>query len=266
MAFTDHCDVFSRLNESAFNSVVNSFMRQRPATFNYATQRLIDIDEKCKKVIVHPDLLDKDIDLWTVLDPIAIPGAPAGQGVHYCVQLRELKIDFTPSNVIVIPPELGNTLDPQEIALSAVVCGGIACNQGFRMRDIDLIDRELRKVKKHPLGGVVRIPALQRLRLHCFCLKLVATVKVLRDNTHIRLDVTGLELVDIKPEGLENSLECFMIQILDSAVLPKLKIALSDLIFDVDGLFSVTPTPVSGNVPFNPDISNNNLSVFINLN
>jgi hypothetical protein len=80
------------------------------------------------------------------------------------------------------------------------------------------------------------------------------------------LKVTGIEIQDIAPLGLENMIECYLKQVLSLSVLPKMKIALSKLIFDVESYFTVGVTPVSATVPVNPDVASDNLSVLIDLN
>ena len=241
-------------------------MKQKPAYFNYATKNIIKSKKSCVPIKIHPALeKKKGFEKWTPLDPIALPGGN-GATVDYCAQLSEFKIDFHKSNAINLPPELGNRLDPQEIGLKAKVCAGIACESFLRSIDLPDLDRDLKRLSKKKFKGIKKSPLINNMHIHCFCLELYATLKVIRDSTFFRLDVTGLELKDIKPDGLQNSLECFMMKLLDHTVLPQLKIALSDLALGVEDYFSIIPTPISTTVPFNPSIKDNSSNIYANIN
>ena len=99
----------------------------------------------------------------------------------------------------------------------------------------------------------------------CFCLSLYAKVVLVRENDSLKLKLVGIELEDIAPLGLENSIECYLKQMLDTVVFPKMKLAVKDLIFNAGNYFTLELAPVSSSIPFNPNISNDSLSIFINL-
>lgn len=266
MALTNHSHVAAKIHESAFNNIITAFMNQRPATFNYATKAIINSGKYCSEINVHPDLKNKPgLEKWTELDTIPLPMTNNAH-IDYCVQLSDLKLDFNPANVIDVPPELGGNLEEQEIGLLGKVCGGIACGHTIGRIDIIDIEKEIDRFKKSRFKGVINVPGLARLKIHCFCLELIATLKVKRDDTYLSLDVTGVEIRDIKPEGLENSIECFILKILKHSILPQLKIELEKLTFGFQNYLSLIPTPNSANVPFNPSIDQNHLNVFVNIN
>lgn len=265
MALTDNSHVAARINESAFNNIITTFISQRPATFNYATKTIIQSGQSCSPINVHPALESKEgFEKWTELKPIALP-LTDDEYIDYCVQLSELKIDFEPANSIDLPPELGE-LEEQEISLLGKACAGVACGQMFRKIDLPDIEREIDRFKGADFNGIIKFPGITRLKIHCFCLELIAKLKVKRDNTHLSLDISGIELRDIKPDGLENSIECIIMKIIEHGVLPQLKIELSALSFGVQDYFSIAPTPTSQAVPFNPSIKDNNLNIFLNIN
>jgi hypothetical protein len=261
MSLTSNCDALARLNESAFNNIIREIMLQRPALFNYATKSLIASGTFCAPIAVNPVLANMNIAKATEVDPLPVIGAPAGTpGVNYCMQIRELRIDFHPGNAIALPPEL-STLGSQEVALKGTVCAGIACNDRIRVRDM-----ELAGVVRRDLARGLHFSDYLRGGLLSFCLSFYAKVRVVQVNGFLVLKVTGIEIQDIAPLGLENMIECYLKQVLSLSVLPKMKIALSKLIFDVESYFTVGVTPVSATVPVNPDVASDNLSVLIDLN
>ena len=87
-----------------------------------------------------------------------------------------------------------------------------------------------------------------------------------RTNNYIELKLDGLEIVDIKPEGLENILECYIETIIRLSLLPKLRMSLNKLVFEIENYLTIEPTPISANVPFNPSVKEDKVSVFVNLN
>jgi hypothetical protein len=94
-------------------------------------------------------------------------------------------------------------------------------------------------------------------------------------NQRIGPFVDGIEIVDLKPEGLENAIECYARLVLNRGLLPPISEFASQMAF---GLFVIptTTTPdvtVSGNiqvsasttVPNNPAREEDQLKVFVNL-
>jgi hypothetical protein len=81
----------------------------------------------------------------------------------------------------------------------------------------------------------------------------------------IALRLDNLEIVDIKPDGLENAVECFLRAMLIMGVLPKVKLALDSLILSVGNVLTIGPTPISPLVPFNPAIEDDQIKAFITL-
>ena len=168
------------------------------------------------------------------------------------------------------------------MALHAEICGGIACpDRSIQDRYGDTFEHPPIKIpgqdEKDPAGKdergrergpIVAIPAKE---VECFCLQLFAVVhlEILRTATGeqlaIRLD--GVEIVDIRPEGLENSLECYIAATLRVGVLPRVRIALDTMIFELGkfATLAISPTPTSGAVPRNPALEEDQIKVFINV-
>lgn len=283
MAFTDHCDVFGAVHEDGINRVIMHLMQQRPSLFNYGTAWFAaDPDRMCQRIIAHPEVTRRNNPLVSVEDPIAIPGTDGLLGMDFCFQLAALRVDFHPGNVLALPPELNPPLQPQTLALGIRVCGGLACP------DAAVVDRyaELIATRHPPLGlpgskehgkdkprepddGPKPPPRPLPGRPICFCLDVFATAGLRvtgspgRQVLSIRLG--GLEIVDITPAGLEHNLECFLATTLRVGILPRLRIALDTLTFELGKFASLTveATPVSATVPHNPAIQNDQLEVFI---
>ncbi len=274
MPLTSNCDALVRLNESAFNNVIREVMLQRPSLVNFATKELIASDTFCVKIAMNPVLEGMNIPKVTEVDPFPIAGAPSGTpGMNYCMQVRELKIDFTPGNQFSLPPEL-NSLSSQEIGLKGTVCAGVSCRDVIRVGEIVNTAATVGIANTGAAAAATtRIPDRGlRFRdyfpknMHCFCLSFFAKVKILQANGFLKMKVTGIEIQDLEPTGLENAIECYIKQVLDYAVLPKMKMAVSDLVFNAKSYFTLGLAPVSTQIPNNPDVSNNELSVFIKLN
>ena len=133
-------------------------------------------------------------------------------------------------------------------------------------------EREVREVKGHEPVLAPPPTAIPFDKLDCFCLDLYAVchfeISGSPGNQRLVGKLDGLEIVDIQPEGLENSIECYMKLLIQMVVLPKVSVALDKIVFEIlDGAASITilPTPISAAVPFNPAVEDNKLKVFINV-
>jgi len=162
-------------------------------------------------------------------------------------------------------------LDPQHFAIHVRVCGGLGCPSK------DVVDTipppppppppEKKEEMPPPPPPIVPPPR----KLECFCLDLfvVGHVEVTGSMGDQKLlgKVDGIEIVDIKPEGLENSLECYLDLLVRLVILPRTSIALEKLVFDMLNLATITlsPSPVSSAIPHNPAIEDNQLKVFLDF-
>lgn len=271
MAFTDNCDIFASFHEDGFNGILHHVRRQRPSLFNYATAQVVaQPGMLCSKIEAHPIVGKRSNPLVAIVDPLPVPGSP--YGLNFAVQLAELEIDFHPGNRFALPPELSPPLKAQRLAIRLKVCGGIGCpDRGLvdelipppptpnddKGRD----DRDLRE----PL-----IPLRSR-ELQCFCLDAFATggvrIRHYNDVPWLEPFVDRVEIVDIRPQGLENSLECYIEVMLKLVVLPKLRILLEATAFELMQNVSVVlkPMPTSGALPNNPAIEKDLLKAFIKV-
>jgi hypothetical protein len=281
MAFTDNCSVFGGLHEEGINLFVQHIMRQRPSLFNYGTAYFLQHpDRLCRKIDMHPEVLRRHNPLITVEDPLPIPGTHGAVGMNFCLQLSRAEIDFHPGNVITLPPQLNPPLKEQAFALRAMFCAGLGCPGERELLQIEQLvddtpffnpstgrDKESRdKPPRDPKLPPTPIPFRQ---LTCFCLEVMAVLHFERESSafgpRLALKLDGLEIVDIKPDGLESTLECYVSTVLRVAVLPRVKFTLNTLVLEVGNYATIQPTPISPVVPFNPSVADDALSVFITV-
>ena len=279
MAFTDNSDLYGAIHEEGINRVLRHVMRQRPSLFNYGTAWVAQKpDERlCERITVAPAVIQRGNPMITVEDPLPLLGTDGMYGINFCFQLTRAEIDFHPGNVFTLPPELA-PLAPQRFAFHFRVCAGLGCPP---KELIDQLQPALpdpgrppgtaagpTKERGQPKPPPVPIPTR---KLECFCLDLYAVchfeVTGPPGDQKLQGKVDGLEIVDIKPDGLENSLECYMNLMVRFVLLPRLSIAIGKFVFDIPNLTSIAieATPTSAAVPYNPAIEEDQLKVFINV-
>lgn len=281
MAFTDHCEIFVSVSESFINSLVANVARQRPSLFNYGTQSFVDYPKlMCSEIEVAHGLPGNQ-PLATLESPLPVPGTETW-AFEWCAQLIKLEIDFHPCVQIKLPPELSD--EPQVLALHATLCAAIACPSKKLLHELAIMEKEQypvldpalafsEKSSKQELSDKPRqVFPVNPERLNCFCLELFMTARFVTQDTAVgpvlRIDLMGLEIVDINPDGMEQNFECFLSTTLSLGILPRLKLAVRDLLFDLNqyGQLSIGLTPPSTQVPFNPSIDKDCLSVFVDVN
>lgn len=273
MPFTDFSDLFGSVNEEGINRVVRHVMRKRPSLFNYGTQAIInDPSRHCVRIDAAPEVAARGNALMTREDPIPILGTNGQYGLDFCAQLTEVTLDFHPGNAISLPPELA-PLDAQRFAISATACAGIGCPSEDILRQLPPVrpppqkrddDRETPKLPPR---------AIPSGALNCFCLRLFIEGHFEVSGTSalplLEARVDGVEIVDLEPQGLEDSLECYLRLVLQLAVLPQLAVALQKLLLDVIAMMPPGVTmelPIgTPTIPHNPSIANDELSLRVNV-
>jgi hypothetical protein len=280
MSLTDHCDIFASFHEDGFNAIIGHVRKQRPSLFHYATAEIAkNRDLLCKAIDAHPIVLLRNNPLVTIVDPLPVPGT--NYGVNFAVQLVDVRIDFHPGDEFDLPPELQPPLKAQRLAIKLTVCGGIGCPPKELVDRLILPQKSVlganlsaRVAPPRDDGPIVPLPTRQ---LSCFCLDAVVTggVRITTHNGKPYLEpfLDGFEIVDIKPDGLENSLECYVSLMLRLVVLPGLRILVEraplNLTQGATDLFPqptnvhISPMPVSSALPNNPAVERDMLKVFI---
>jgi len=260
MALTDHCDLFGSVHEDGVNLAGKHLLRQRPSLFNYGTAGVVANRKRwCKPIEVAEDVVNFDDPWMTVVPPLPVAGTE--YGLEYCIQISDVAVDFHPeSGTVRLPAELGSRLPRQRFGASASVCAGIACPSTEVLEG--LADRRPDREEKEPGVIVLRAAALE-----CFCIELYVVGGIERDGRDLRAVVDGIEIVDVAPEGLESGLECYLDAMVRLAILPRLRVAIPTMVFDLLNLATVTLalTPISGAVPSNPSIEQDELRAFLNV-
>lgn len=259
MALTDNSDLYVAIHDNGINRIVRHVMRQRPSLFNYGTSLLLSNQQLlCQNIDVAPEVLRAGNPVITVLDPLPVIGT--NFGLNFCAQITKGEIDFHQGNIITLPPELNPPLANQRLGIHFQACGGIGCpptRLPFPGRLSFLRPRE-----------IVVLPAS---KLDCFCLDLFATggagITGPVGNQKIQLTVDDIEIVDLKPESLENSIECYALLALNQGIIPPLAESISNIAFGVINLpGSLGKIRISAStVPNNPAIEDDQLKAFINL-
>lgn len=274
MPLTDKSPIFARFHEDGFNIILREIMLQRPEVFNYATQSVLGHNSLCSPIAVNPILETTGIETCTIVDRLPIVGLnDPSQGVDFCAQVTELKIDFQPSNQITLPPEL-TSLGVQEFSLKGRFCAGISCGSvlkpgvpGKRKDELKTLivktDKKLTDRNDFKTGIILK--PFETLNMMCFCLNIYAKLVLVRDANYLKLNLIGIEIEDISPLGLENSIECYIRLVLDKVIFPQMKIAIEDLVFNASSYFTIGLAPISSSIPYNPAIANDYVSIFVNL-
>ncbi|HAX79767.1 MAG TPA: hypothetical protein DCY88_29005 [Cyanobacteria bacterium UBA11372] len=266
MAFTDNSDLYGAIHEEGINLVVRHLMSQRPSVFNYATAQVAENQQLwCAKINVAPGVTDKYYTdkygknpIFTIEKPLPVLGTNGAVGMNFCFHLVQAQIDFHPGNILTLPPELNPPLAEQHFAANIRVCGGLGCPSKETLDNVQI-----------PTGDQppIILPAQQ---LACFCLDLfvVGHVEIttnLAGKQQLKTKVDGLEIVDMQPEGLENSCECYLNTLVQLVILPRVSVAVEKLTFEIlKGLPKIVLS-ASTKVPNNPAIEDNQLKVFIEV-
>ena len=283
MAFTDNCDLYVGIHEEGVNRVAQHIMLQRPSLFNYATPDVAGNRELwCAAPRFTSDVTHYGNPLFTVLPYLPVLGADSPPvGLGFCVQLARTQVDFHPSNIFGLPPELGPELAEQQLAIELKICGGICCPDPAVLDRIPVTSRAAGVTTSPDLASATysRVPPRRETppqvpvpgRTECFCLDVVATAHVAREfingQERVVCKVDGVEIVDVSPDGLESNMECYIRTTLTLLLRQKLSIPLSVLFFDFE-LFgtsvSLTPTP-NPPVAHNPAIEEDQLKAFVTM-
>lgn len=272
MAFTDNCDLFASFHEEGFNRLIFHTMWQRPSLFNYATASIVQNPQfLCEVIETHPVISKRGNPFVTLEQPLPIVGS--NLAMEFAIQLRELKIDFHPEDEFQLPSELA-PLQAQRLGIKLRFCAGLGCPPD------EIVDRFIPPPpnpdeRPNPTGadpaGNQPVRPLPFRSLLCFCLEVYVTggvaIKSYWGKPWLEPFLTGVEIVDVSPQNLEQSLECYIRLLLKLVILPKLRLILDSVSFNIAQLATVTivPTPLSGTIPNNPAIEEDQLKAFINM-
>jgi hypothetical protein len=268
MTFTANCDLFGAVHERGVNRVVRHIMRQRPSLFNYATADVAANPELwCAQIPVTSDVTNRHNPLFTIMNPLPVFGADAPPvGIGFCAQLVEAELDFHKQNVIPLPAELNPPLKEQRFSFHFRVCGAIDCPSPKLIDRIPIVTD--RRQKRRDKGRVVVFPGTT----DCFCLDVFAVGHFRRQQVGAQHRLVGevdsMDIVDIKPDALEDNLICYLKTTVNVILREKLTIALESLMlsFPLFGLATVTLTPTPDPpIPNNPAVEDDELKAFVTM-
>ncbi len=244
-----------------------------PSLFNYGTAFVAANPHLlCKPIEVAPDVDNFSNPHITVEGPLPVLGTNGLIGLNFCFQITELEIDFHPL-------ELSPSLGAQQFTIHSRVCGGIGCPPselgipgipppGPTEKDEESIPPPgmVEAVEFVVAGEPATVPPTEKLE--CFCLDMFVVGHIEMNgpvgNQRLLGKVDVLEIVDIEPEGLENSLECYLNLLLKTVILPRVSIAIPTMIFGILDL-ATTTLSASTTFPNNPAIEDDQLKVFIDM-
>jgi hypothetical protein len=288
MAFTDISELYGAINEKGINQIVQHLMRLRPSLFNYGTEAIANnLKLLCNQIDADPMVFARNNPLITIESPIPVLGTEGLVNLNYCVQLTEVRIDFHPGNTISLPPELG-VLPQQRFALFAKTCIGLGCPDVEYMQVLEnalgqlyapiFVDDYVNskpndtsgttthntdKPPRHPPPVVV-----PTRKLTCFCMEVYAIghfeVTKVNGRFLIKPKLDGLEIVDLRPQEMEDMIECYVSSVIRLGLLPRIQIALEKIVLDQLKIVTVILKP-SATVPNNPAIEQDELRVFIDM-
>jgi hypothetical protein len=260
-------DLYAAISDDAVNRIIERLHARAPYLFNYVAPSIklltdpqgafIGIADNwltCSDVEPNPP---PGIPRYRRIPPLQLPGIAVK--LPCSIQLIELKIDFQPSDTIVLPEELLPPLAAQRFAIRAMVQFGLACVPAAAVGFPGL----------RTFGDnipVTQFPVLPVESLTCFIVQIFAVGHLTVDaaSQQITMQVDGLEILDVAPPGFEEAIECYLIAMLKGAILPGLVLALQTIPINTLGLTAVTPTLTPG-LPNNPAVEQNELRVWLDL-
>jgi hypothetical protein len=262
-------DLYGAISDNAVNRIIDHLHARAPYLFNYVAPSIklltdaqgnftgiVDNWVVCSDVAPDPP---PGVPRYRRIPPFQLPGIAVK--LPCSIQLIQLTVDFHPGDIVTLPDELNPPLAEQRFAIEATVQFGLACVPaaavafpGFRTFGAQI-----------PL---TQLPVLPVDSLTCFILQIFAVGHLTVDPgggaQQIKMEVDGLDIVQIQPSGLEEAVECYLIAMLKGAILPGIVLALQTIPIHSLGLTSVTPTLTAG-LPNNPAVEDNELRVWLDL-
>jgi hypothetical protein len=209
MGLTQAQAVFAGVHEDAINDFLRAFCSDRPRYLHYGSPAFVPVTNVAE----------------TQMSAIAFPGVPGG--IQWRLRLDVPQVDLF-KQTKPLPPELQLGPGQFSMEIAAELC--IECRQlkidpkPPRGKD----DREKNQAKGHDQRKPHPIAELTCFKLQVFAIGHIEHVVASNGEDAIMLKVDAVEIVDIKPEGLESFLECLMFMILQ-AVLSEVRLPLRAL-------------------------------------
>ncbi len=129
---------------------------------------------------------------------------------------------------------------------------------------------------ERPPRGTVVLPTR---RIECFCLEVYAVGHFEwgavpgSEQAWLKTKLDGVEIVDLGPERLEASIECYVATVLRLGILPQVMVPLEKLVLDITKVLAeqglqvgkqvtLGPSPAPGDVPNNPAVEDDMIKAF----
>jgi len=213
MAFTDNCDLFASVHEDGINLVISHIMRQRPSLFNYATD-LVSRNPTlwCNQVQFVPDVVKYRNLIFQPVVPIPLLGLDSPPvGLNWEVQITSATVDLHPSNLITLPAELSPPLADQRFAFQIRICGTILCPTDDQVSSVQPTPPP---DPNQPAQPPPPPPVILAGTPQCVCLDVFAVGHIeltqLFGKTVLLGKVDDIDIVDIKPDQLEDNIRCYL--------------------------------------------------------
>ena len=197
MSLTETEAVFASVHETALNDLLTAFFTDRPRYLVYGSSSFVPFTTVAETNIA------------------AIPFPGIAGGIQWRVTLGIPKVDLFKKSM-PLPPEL--SLNPGQFSARLDVELCLDCRRlkidprpprgGHDERKND----NQTKDKGHPLEEVTCF------KLRVFAVGHLVHVMAVTGEDAVALDVDAVEIVDIKPDGLESLLECLLFMILQAAL------------------------------------------------
>ena len=204
MGITQAEHVFGGVHENALNDVIRAFCTARPRHLRYGS----------------PAFVPATTIGATAMPAIGFPGIAGG--IDWSVAFATPVVDLHPETS-GLPPEL--SLDPGQLSVSTAVELCIDCRHR-RSPPRDPKDKERGDQEDHERPNDDRRDEKPRRKpereicafLEVFALGHLEVVNATSGGGSVSVRIDAVELVDVRPEGLEDVLECLILMLLDATL------------------------------------------------
>ncbi|CUR57313.1 hypothetical protein NOCA240047 [metagenome] len=124
MALTDQSPLYLAIRDAGLNRWLRTVARELPALFNYVSTA----DKVCSPIDAVGAVAAHAKSLTHQVGPYRLGGADSDE-TSISAQVRAVRVDFAPANVIELPPGLSSSPFEQKIALQVDGSFGLACPQ-----------------------------------------------------------------------------------------------------------------------------------------
>jgi hypothetical protein len=250
MPYTQNCSIFAAVGEAGINTVIQDLMAQRPALFNYGTSYFNPPTvPMCNPIPAVGDVTKYHNPPFTLIQVPTLGPLPSNS-LDICAQITTLKIDFSPFNTVTLPAGMAADVQPQQFALEATLSVGLLCANPS--------------------------PA----HLDCFSLTFYAIGQVgITGNTSSQVlsaKVDDVEMTGINPQGLQDSINCIVMDLINHQILPNLTFAIQTVVLNLSNLLNTTspsatvsiyaiPQLAGSAIPNNPALQTDQIQIFVEV-